>query len=275
MGISTEKIRVTVWSEGLPETEPHAVKCYPDDINNAIARFLERDPALAVTVSHLTMDDCGLSEKTLDNTDVLVCWSHLYHDKVTDEAADRVAAAVLQRGMGLLLLHSALFGKPARALLGRCSSGGKYRECGERSRVWLVNRSHPVCEGLEEDWFDVENEEMYGEPFGIPTPDDLVFMSWFQGGEVLRSGAAWNRGAGRIFYFQPGHEEFPVYTENKAVQKVITNCVKWLKPTRGPAPVMRGEVDSLEPIPDALWPERLERAKGKISKRPNPGENRI
>ena len=128
---------------------------------------------------------------------------------------------------------------------------------------------------MEEDWFDIKNEEMYGEPFGIPTPDDLIFISWFQGGEVLRSGATWNRGAGRIFYFQPGHEEFPIYSENAAVQKVILNGVKWLKPTRGPIPIRRGEVDALEAMNDVPYPERLERTKGKISKRPAPGEYRI
>jgi len=269
------KIKVTVWSEGLPESEVNAVNSYPDDINTAIADFLKGDPDLEVVKSHLTMEECGLSQKLIDNTDVLVWWSHMYHDQVTDEAAERVVNAVLQRGMGLLILHSGLFGKPGRMLLGRCGSGGKYRECGEKARVWLINRAHPICEGLEEDWFDVAHEEMYGEPFGIPTPDDLIFITWFQGGEALRSGATWNRGAGRIFYFQAGHEEFPIYSENKAVQKVIANGVKWLKPTRGPIPIGRGEVDALEDLPNMPYPERLERSKGKISKRPEPGKYSI
>ncbi|MCL2816505.1 MAG: ThuA domain-containing protein [Oscillospiraceae bacterium] len=269
------KIKVTVWSESLPESQPHAVKSYPNDINTAIAEFLKNDPALDVTVSSLSMDECGLSQNLIDNTDVLVWWSHLYHSQLTDEAAERIVTAILQRGMGFLVLHSGLFGKPATMLLGKCSTGGKYRECGERTRVWLTNRAHPIVEGLEEDWFDITYDEMYGEPFNIPTPDDLIFMSWFQGGEVLRSGAVWNRGAGRIFYFQPGHEEFPVYSENKSVQKIITNAVKWLKPTRGPIPVNRGEVDALEPIPDALFPERLERTKGKISQHPEQGSYRL
>ena len=266
-----DKIRVTVWSEGIPDWEEHAVKSYPDDINNAIADFLKKDPALDVKVSHLNMDECGLSREIIDNTDVLISWSHLYHDQITDEAAERVVTAVLQRGMGLMLLHSGLFCKIGGLLLGKCGMGGMYRECGEKSRVWLINRAHPICEGLEEDWFDIEYEEMYGEPFNVPTPDELIFISWFQGGEVLRSGMTWNRGAGRVFYFQPGHEEFPIYSENKAVQKVITNGAKWLKPACGPIPVRRGEVDALEEIPNAMWPERLERVKGKINKRPKPG----
>ena len=267
-----DKIKVTVWSEGLPETEKNAVASYPDDINAAIGEFLKKDPAFDVTLSHLTMDECGLSQEIVDNTDVLVWWSHLYHDKVTDEAANRVVTAVLQRGMGYMPLHSGLYSKASGILLGKCGAGGKYRECGERARVWLINRAHPICEGLEDDWFDVQNEEMYGEPFGIPTPDDLIFITWFQGGEVLRSGATWNRGAGKIFYLQAGHEEFPIYSDNKAVQRVITNGVKWLKPTRGPIPVRRGEVDALEVLTDIPYPERLERTKGKISKRPALGK---
>jgi trehalose utilization protein len=201
------KLKVTVWSEGLPDWQPEAQKCYPDDINTAVAAFLKEDAELEVTTSHLTHAECGLSQEIVDNTDVLVFWAHCYHDDVTDEAVERVVSAVLQRGMGLVLLHSGYFSKIGNILLGRGRSGGKYRECGERARVWVVNRAHPIVEGLEEDWFDIEYDEMYGEPFGIPTPDDLIFINWFQGGEVLRSGAVWNRGAGRVFYFQPGHEE--------------------------------------------------------------------
>ena len=105
------KIKVTVWSEGLPASQPHAQKCYPNDINSAIAAFLKEDPALDVSISSLEMDECGLSQELIDKTEVLVLWAHLYHDQVTDEAADRVATAVLQRGMGLVILHSGLFSK--------------------------------------------------------------------------------------------------------------------------------------------------------------------
>lgn len=269
------KIKVTVWSEGLPEREVHAVKSYPNDINNAIAAFLRNDPDLEITVRDISMDECGLSQEIIDNTDVLVYWSHLYNNKVPDEVANRIVSAVLQRGMGFMPLHSGLFCKAGSMLLGKCGAGGKYRECGERARVWVINRAHPITAGLEDDWFDIEYDEMYGEPFGVPTPDELIFITWFQGGEVLRSGMTWNRGAGKVFYFQPGHEEWPIYTENKYVQKVITNAVKWLKPAGGPPPVGRGEVDALEPLPDAPFQERLARTKGKINKRPEPGQYKI
>ena len=59
--------------------------------------------------------------------------------------------------------------------------------------------------------------------------DNLVFISWHPGGEVFRSGCCFVRG-GRIFYFQPGHETFPIYYQPE-IQTVITNAVRWVAPT--------------------------------------------
>ena len=67
---------------------------------------------------------------------------------------------------------------------------------------------HPIAAGLGE-YFEIPHEEMYGEHFDIPDPDELVFVSWFQGGEVFRSGCCYYRGEGKIFYFRPGHETLP------------------------------------------------------------------
>ena len=228
-----KKLRVTVWSEGLdPIIEPKAVACYPNDINTAIGEFLAANEDLEVALHSLNEAGNGLSQEILDNTDVLVWWSHLYNDQLSDEAAARVVNAVLD-GMGLVLLHSSLHSKPARMLLGKCSNRGKYREVGERERVWLVNRSHPVAQGLPREYIEVENTEMYGEPYGIPEPEDLVFISWFEGGEVLRSGVSWHRGAGRIIFFAPGHEEFPVYYSPE-IQTVVTNAVRWVRRVQSP-----------------------------------------
>ena len=71
---------------------------------------------------------------------------------------------------------------------------------------------------------------MYGEPFGIPKPDEQVFISWFEGGEVFRSGCCWKRGAGKVFYFSPGHETHPIYRHPK-VQLVLRNACKWASGT--------------------------------------------
>jgi trehalose utilization protein len=67
---------------------------------------------------------------------------------------------------------------------------------------------------------------MYGEFFDIPEPDELVLLSWFQGGDVFRSGCCYHRGRGKIFYFRPGHETYPTYYQPE-VQRVIANAVKW------------------------------------------------
>ena len=242
-----KKIRVTVWSEGIdPQLEPRAIALYPNDINTYLAEFLGKDTDFEVVARNLSQPENGLSQEIIDNTDVLVWWSHLYDDQVSDEVTNRVVEAVLN-GMGLLFLHASLGSKPAKKLLGINSNVGKYREVGEMERVWVVNRSHPALEGMEKEYIEIPGSEMYGEPYGIPTPDDIVFISWFEGGEVLRSGVSWHKGAGKVFFFAPGHEEFPVYY-NTEIQKVIGNIVRWLKPVCGPAITFRGEIGSMEPI---------------------------
>lgn len=196
-----EKLKVTIWSEGLDaELEPRAIALYPDDINHFLADFLEEEKDLEITVRSLGQYENGLSQDIIDNTDVLVWWSHLYDDQVLEEVVERITDAVLN-GMGLLLLHASMGSKPAKRLLGESSNVGKYREVGEMERVWVVNRSHPIIEGLEKEFIEIPASEMYGEPYGMPTPDEIVFISWYEGGEVLRSGVSWHKGAGKIFFF--------------------------------------------------------------------------
>lgn len=245
------KIKVTVWSEGIdPDLEPRAIALYPDDINTYLASFLGNEEEFEVITRNIHQEENGLSQEILDNTDVLVWWSHLYDDQVSDEVTTRVTQAVLN-GMGILFLHASLGSKPAKKLLGENSNVGKYREVGEMERIWVINRSHPIVEGLEKEYIEIPGSEMYGEPYGIPTPDDIVFISWFEGGEVLRSGTSWHKGAGKVFFFAPGHEEFPVYY-NKEIQKVIGNIVRWLKPVNGPKITFKGEIGSMEPIKNPI-----------------------
>ena len=242
-----EKLKVTIWSEGLDAgLEPRAIALYPDDINHFLADFLKEEKDLEITVRSLGQYENGLSQDIIDNTDVLVWWSHLYDDQVLEEVVERITDAVLN-GMGLLLLHASMGSKPAKRLLGESSNVGKYREVGEMERVWVVNRSHPIIEGLEKEFIEIPVSEMYGEPYGMPTPDEIVFISWYEGGEVLRSGVSWHKGAGKIFFLAPGHEEFPVYY-NKEIQKVIRNAIHWLKPIKGPDITFRGEIGSIEKI---------------------------
>ncbi|HOP80047.1 MAG TPA: ThuA domain-containing protein, partial [Armatimonadota bacterium] len=167
----------------------------------------------------------------LANTDVLTWWGHIAHNEVSDEIVDRVHKRVVNGGMGFIALHSAHMAKPFRKLMGTTCML-KWREAGEKERLWLIDRAHPIVEGLP-DYFELPQTEMYGEPFDVPQPDNLIFISWFAGGEVFRSGCCWHRGRGKIFYFRPGHESFPIYY-NETVMKVITNGIRWAAPSGGP-----------------------------------------
>jgi trehalose utilization protein len=221
-------IRVTVWHEFRHEKKnPKVAALYPEGMHGAIAEFLGRDTAFQIRTATLDEPEHGLTESVLEETDVLVWWGHMAHGEVADEIVARVQKRVLE-GMGLIALHSAHYAKIFKALLGTTCSL-KWREANDKERLWNVNPSHPIAQGIG-DYFEIQSEEMYGEPFGIPTPDELIFISWFTGGEVFRSGATWQRGHGRIFYFRPGHETYPTYY-HPDVQRVITNAVHWAKPT--------------------------------------------
>ena len=188
-----------------------------------IAKFLGANADMVARTATLDEPEHGLTEEVLKQTDVLTWWGHMAHGEVKDDIVRRVHKHVLE-GMGLIVLHSGHFSKIFKALMGtNCSL--KWREAGEKERLWNLKPGHPITEGIGE-YFEIPNVEMYGERFDIPEPDELIFISWFQGGEVFRSGCAWQRGHGRVFYFRPGHETYPIFY-NPNVQKVITNAARW------------------------------------------------
>jgi trehalose utilization protein len=214
---------VTVWNEYRHEREnPAVAEVYPEGIHEAIAEGLD---AAGFGTRTATLDDPehGLTGEVLDDTDVLTWWGHRAHDEVSDDVVARVTNRVLD-GMGLLVLHSGHYSKPFRRLMGT-SCALKWREAGERERLWTVEPGHPIAAGLPES-FVVPEAEMYGERFDVPRPESLVFTSWFEGGEVFRSGCCYTRGAGRIFYFRPGHETYPIYYQGE-VRRVLANAVRW------------------------------------------------
>jgi len=217
-------IRAVVWGENIHEqTNKVVAEIYPEGMHNTIAKALNADASIEATTATLQEPEHGLSEARLKDTDVLLWWGHKDHGAVKDEVVERVAKRVWE-GMGLIVLHSGHFSKVFKRLMGTpCAL--KWREAGERERLWVINPRHPIAAGLGE-YFELENEEMYGEQFSVPEPLETVFISWFQGGEVFRSGMTWRRGAGNIFYFRPGHETYPTY-HNGTVQKVLINSVKW------------------------------------------------
>lgn len=227
MSCCTRKIKVTVWNENFHEkTNEFIAGVYPDGIHGAIKEGLDAYGGFEVTCATLEMPEHGLTQEVLDNTDVLFWWGHCKHGEVADEIVDRVQKRVLE-GMGLICLHSAHFSKIFRRMLGTTCSL-KWREFAEKERVWNIEPSHEIADGIG-DYFELEKCEMYGERFDIPTPDKVVFISWYEGGEVFRSGVTYERGFGRIFYFSPGHETFPIYY-NADIRKVLGNAVKWAAP---------------------------------------------
>ncbi len=221
---SATPIRITVWGEFRHEKQnPRVSSIYPKGMHQTIADALALHPDFSVGTATLDEPEHGLTDTVLDRTDVLTWWGHMAHGEVSDAVVAKVRTRVLE-GMGLIVLHSGHYSKIFKTLMGdTCSL--TWREATDKERLWVVCPSHPIAQGLGP-FFEIPSEEMYGEPFGIPTPDELIFISWFTGGEVFRSGATWRRGNGRIFYFRPGHETYPTYHQSE-VQRVIANGIRW------------------------------------------------
>ena len=231
-----DALRVVVWNEFVHERQNSRVaEIYPKGLHETIAASLRSDPGLRVETAVLSDVEQGLSPERLANTDVLLWWGHAAHDAVSDDLARRIQERVVE-GMGFIALHSGHNSKPFKRLMGT-SCMLCWREAGERERVWVTSPGHPIAAGLG-DCIEIEHSEMYGEPFGIPTPDEQVFISWFEGGEVFRGGCCWTRGSGRVFYFSPGHEAYPIY-HHPEIQRVLLNAAKWARPQGRRADVPR------------------------------------
>lgn len=255
-------IEAIVWNENVHEQESELVRgFYPDGIHGTIATALNAGDGIHATTATLHEPEHGLPPQRLAGCDVLLWWGHAAHGDVSDSVVERVANAVWS-GMGLIVLHSGHFSKIFKRLMGTpCNL--TWREAGERERLWVTAPNHPIAAGLGQS-FALEHEEMYGEPFGIPEPEETVLISWFQGGEVFRSGATWRRGAGRVFYFRPGHEAYPTYHDAN-VQTVLRNAVKW---AANPAERLRNVTDAPN-VPVEKAPEKIEMRGPSVHK---PGE---
>jgi trehalose utilization protein len=224
-------IRVTVWNEFRHEkSKSQVAEIYPNGIHEAIASRLRKSSDLSVRTATLDEPQHGLSEQTVNETDVMIWWGHMAHDQVSDEIVNRVHARVLA-GMGMVVLHSGHFSKIFKKLMGTtCNLKWRVDE-NERETLWVTRPGHPIVAGID-DHFVLAHEEMYGEYFDIPEPECTFLISSFSGGEVFRSGCTWTRGAGKIAYFRPGHETFPTYHDPN-VLRVIENAVRWAAPTAG------------------------------------------
>jgi len=228
-------IRVTIWNEHVHERRDKTVGgLYPDGMHGAISAGLRRElgDTAAIRVATLEEPEHGLTSDALAATDVLTWWGHTAHDQVADDVVQRVHDRVMQ-GMGIVVLHSGHHSKIFRRLMGTsCNLRWRSDPGGEREMVWTVNPGHPIAAGVPQP-IVIPQQEMYGEFFDIPQPDELVFISSYAGGEVFRSGCCFYRGAGRVVYFGPGDQEFPVYHQPE-VQRVIANSVRWCASTSPP-----------------------------------------
>lgn len=236
--------RVTVWNEYRHEREHDAVaEVYPEGIHAVISEALSEHPEIETQTATLDEPEHGLTSDLLDETDVLTWWGHMAHDEVKDDIAARVTERVLD-GMGLVVLHSGHYSKVFKRLMGT-SCSLKWREVAETERLWVTAPAHPIAAGIEE-YIEIPETEMYGEHFDVPAPDHLVFTSWFEGGEVFRSGCCYERGKGRVFYFRPGHETYPIYRQEE-IRDVLRNACLWADSGTGPNP-NRGNHEPIEDI---------------------------
>lgn len=224
------KIRVTIWNENIHEAEPGLMgelcrQHYPHGIHNYLKEALAADD-LEIRAVSLDMPEQGLPDSLIEDTDVLMWWGHVAHAKVNDELVAKLKARVLD-GMGLIVMHSGHYSKIFKSLMGTTCSL-HWREVGEKERVWRVARNHPITAGVPET-FVIPHTEMYGESFDIPDDGKIIYASWYEGGNIFRSGVVFHRGNGKIFYFSPGHETFPIYHDPN-VQRILGNAIRWVNP---------------------------------------------
>lgn len=231
MAATATPIRITVWNENVHETsQPEIAAIYPNGIHGAIAEGLETHfgPRAGIRTATLADAEHGLTEEILASTDVLLWWGHRAHDEVADSVVERVQRHVLA-GMGFIVLHSAHFSKIFIRLMGTTCSL-QWRNDGDRELLWTIAPHHPIADGVDSPLI-LDRHETYGEYFDIPTPDELVFISSFEGGEVFRSGVTFTRGHGKIFYFSPGDQNYPIYY-GQQIRQILANAVQWTSPVR-------------------------------------------
>lgn len=237
-------IRVTIWHEYRHEKKNESVRrLYPQGMHQTLTAYLKTLNGIEVRTATLDEPEHGLSQSVVDATDVMLWWGHMAHGEVQDAIVDRVQARVLA-GMGLVVLHSGHHSKIFKRLMGT-TCDLKWRDEGGREALFVTKPGHPILAGID-DHFILEQEEMYGEYFDVPEPDELLLISSFSGGEVFRSCMTWQRGAGKIVYFRPGHETYPSY-HNPQVLRVIGNAARWAAPVEG------GKVPRGCPNPPIDW----------------------
>jgi trehalose utilization protein len=219
-----KKRRVIVWSEG---TAPKNV--YPQDINTAIAEGLQPLKGWDVATASINETDQGLPEDVLNGASVLIWWGHERHGDVKDELVARIVKRVHDDGMGFIATHSAHYSKALKAILGTpCGWKGGYVDDGSKVELVVKAPGHPIAHGVKN--FELPHTERYGDPFEVPTPETLIFDGIYTlpngTTQNAQQGMVWTIGKGRVFYFQPGHEGYPIYFQ-EPIRQIFRNGVQW------------------------------------------------
>ena len=217
------KIHVLCWSE---RTEPATV--YPNGINGALVEMLSKDNTVIAEMANLEDPEQGLSQAALAKTDVLIWFGHRKHGEVTGEHVDRIVKRV-EQGMGYLPLHSAHYAHPFQQLMkliaakqgspleGTPGSWGKVENLGKPEVIHILAPGHAIVHGVKD--FTIPRTETYANPFNVPKPDLRILDG--------NDGLLWTYGAGKVFYFRPGHEEYPIYYQPQ-VRQILRNAVHFL-----------------------------------------------
>lgn len=218
-------MKILIYNEGRDERlKPEVLEVYPDGIGAVLKDVVSSIPGAEI-LGIISMYDMGTMEemdKLLAITDVLVFWSHGGNSMFPDDIATLIQNHVL-RGMGFVVLHSAIGSKPFKALMGTtCSIHYRHDDF---ERLTCCNPQHPIAAGLPLH-IELEKEESYGEYIDVPKPDDIIYLGWFDSGEVCRSVMTWHRGYGKVVFLQPGHETNPSYYDQH-IRKLICNSCIW------------------------------------------------
>lgn len=222
-GLDKKERKVVVWSEG---TAPKTV--YPYDVNTAIAEGLQPLKDWQIITASITDPDQGLSDDLLNSTSVLIWWGHQKHGDVKDELVAKIVRRVKEGGMGFIATHSAHYSKPLKALLGTNCGWKYYTDDGARVDLIVKSPKHPIAKGVKN--FTVPKTERYGDPFEVPPAETVVFDGIYTlpngTKENAQQGMTWSVGKGRVFYFQPGHESYPIYFQEE-IRHIFRNGVQW------------------------------------------------
>lgn len=197
---------------------------YREDVDGALADQLGRVPGIIAARARLGDPSSGLSDEALDATDVLVWWGHLRHDDVPPDRAAAVVKRMHEGRLGFVALYASCCSRPFKLMMSTTCEPGPWREDGRPEYVSVRSPQHPIAAGIGP--FTISRTDMFSEPFAVPEPETVVFVSTWEKGETLRSGLTWSVGKGRVVYLRTGPESYPILF-HPSIRRAIANSVLW------------------------------------------------